>query len=314
MSRAWQLEGIFWACPRCKQKLAKGEFAFVCMTCEQSYRFAEDGIPCLLRNADEQETDEHEAQKEAVKHMFTLFSQVLEENGMSRFSSFINWGYADTRDETASVRVSGVNERSLRLLREIMDNVEVEGKDVLEIACGRGGNLRELNRSYQPRSVTGLDLTEANIAYCHATNRYEHAYFCIGDAEELPVLDEYFDIVLNIEASDLYPRIERFYDEVFRVLKPGGFFVYADDLEGFKFEEGERYLQRLGFELVYSRDISENALLASDLTRGNRLVALDGVGMNDSIRGTMGIPGTTLYDDMRSGKRKYKILHLKKKE
>ncbi|MFD1906521.1 class I SAM-dependent methyltransferase [Paenibacillus rhizoplanae] len=84
-------------------------------------------------------------------------------------------------------------------------------KDVLEIACGRGGNVRALCKSYGPRTVAGLDLTEANIAFCLAGNRYEQATFCVGDAEELPLPDECCDIVLNIESSDLYPRITRFF-------------------------------------------------------------------------------------------------------
>ncbi|MEV5025271.1 methyltransferase domain-containing protein [Paenibacillus sp. LPE1-1-1.1] len=301
-----------WACPRCKQTLEKRELSLFCEACMQGYRLTEGGIPCLLPNEAGKESDEYWEQKEAVKEMFTSFNRALEENGVSRFSSFMNWGYAEAAEDGCSAK--GVNEQSLRLLREIMDGVKVQGSDVLEIACGRGGNVRALCKSYQPRSVAGIDLTEANIAFCHASNRYEYAYFCIGDAEELPVADECFDIVLNIEASDLYPRIRLFYDEAFRILKPGGMFVYADDLDARKFEEGERYLEALGFETVRSRDISEQALLASDLARGNRIAALDGaIAKDDAIWGTMGVPGTSLYDDMRAGKRKYKILHMKKK-
>jgi SAM-dependent methyltransferase/uncharacterized protein YbaR (Trm112 family) len=300
-----------WACPRCKQPLMSIEGLFGCVTCKESYRYADGGIPCLLPSESE---DEHKAQKDSVRQMFTAFNQALADNGVSRFSAFINWGYAEARDQAAGNPKGGVNEQSLKLLREIMDGIEVQGKDVLEVACGRGGNIRALCKSYRPRIAAGLDLTEANVAFCHSSNRYENAFFCIGDAEALPVSDECFDLVLNIEASDLYPQINRFYDEVFRVLKPGGLFVYADDLDVNKFDEGIRYLESLGFEAIVKRDISQHVLLASDLSRMNRLVALDGALEDEgAIKWTMGVPGTPLYDDMRTGKRKYQILHLHKK-
>ncbi|MEC0128444.1 class I SAM-dependent methyltransferase [Paenibacillus pabuli] len=108
-----------------------------------------------------------------------------------------------------------------------------------------------------------LDLTEANITFCQLNNRFPNAYFCIGDAEKLPIGSSCCDIVLNMEASDLYPSIKSFYHEVFRVLKPGGIFVYADDLPTWKFDEGERYWHELGFALLMSRDITGEVLLSS---------------------------------------------------
>ncbi|MDT3426266.1 SAM-dependent methyltransferase [Paenibacillus forsythiae] len=316
MSKAWQATGMTWACPQCKQLLEKRESSFHCTSCGASYPVQGGSIPYLLPESSAQETLEEKARKAAVKEMFTSFNRALEDNGVSRFSTFINWGYAESGDENggAGNLPRGVNHQSLRLLKEIMHGVEVQGKDVLEIACGRGGNIRALCKSYGPRSVAGLDLTEANIAFCLANNRYAQASYCVGDAEELPLPDASCDIVLNIESSDLYPRIIRFYDEVFRVLKAGGVFVYADDLDALKFEEGERYLLQLGFEVLLSRDISEQVLLASDLARGSRLAALGStLGKEDAVWETMGVPGTSIYDDMRAGKRRYKILHLAKK-
>ncbi|AIQ12906.1 class I SAM-dependent methyltransferase [Paenibacillus durus] len=316
MSSAWPITGMNWACPRCKLTLKKKAASFDCTSCGASYPLQGGSIPHLLLESNAQEPVEHKVQKVAVKEMFTSFNQALEENGVSRFSTFINWGYAESSDENggASSLPRGVNHQSLRLLQEILNGVDVQGKDVLEIACGRGGNVRALCKSYGPRTVAGLDLTEANIAFCAASNRYEQATFCVGDAEELPIPDACCDIVLNIESSDLYPRINRFYDEVFRVLKAGGVFVYADDLDANKFEEGERYLLELGFEVSLSRDISEHVLLASDLARGSRLAALgDTLGKESAVWETMGVPGTPIYDDMRAGKRRYKILHLAKK-
>ena len=40
--------------------------------------------------------------------------------------------------------------------------------------------------------------------------------------------DNSFDILINVESSLYYPRVESFLREVVRVLKPSGYFLYAD--------------------------------------------------------------------------------------
>ncbi|GGG12856.1 phthiotriol/phenolphthiotriol dimycocerosates methyltransferase [Paenibacillus albidus] len=249
------------------------------------------------------------ALKKDVMEMFTAYNRSLDESGLSRFSTFINWGFASEINHAPA----SVNRNSIRLLQECLDGLNLEGANILEVACGRGGSVRELCRSYGVRSVVGLDLTEANIAFCQLTNRYPKAYFCVGDAERLPIGSSCCDIVLNMEASDLYPSIKSFYDEVFRVLKPGGIFIYADDLPTRKFDDGERYLLELGFELLISRDITGEVLLSSDQVQMNRLAAFGSKNQVDTtIWHTMGVPGTLLYDEMKSGERKYKIMHFRK--
>ena len=49
-----------------------------------------------------------------------------------------------------------------------------------------------------------------------------------GNAEKLPFADQSFDAVINVEASHCYPRFPQFLDEVARVLRPGGHFLYTD--------------------------------------------------------------------------------------
>jgi ubiquinone/menaquinone biosynthesis C-methylase UbiE len=52
--------------------------------------------------------------------------------------------------------------------------------------------------------------------------------FVRGDAQNLHFPDQSFDAVINVEASHIYPNLERFLGEVARVLRPGGHFLYAD--------------------------------------------------------------------------------------
>lgn len=55
-----------------------------------------------------------------------------------------------------------------------------------------------------------------------------HIRLMEGRAERLPIRDASVDILLNVESSHLYADMDAFLREVFRVLKPGGYFCWAD--------------------------------------------------------------------------------------
>lgn len=50
----------------------------------------------------------------------------------------------------------------------------------------------------------------------------------VGSANNLPLPSSSLDLILNIESSHLYDSTPQFLAEVFRVLKPGGYFCWAD--------------------------------------------------------------------------------------
>ena len=49
-----------------------------------------------------------------------------------------------------------------------------------------------------------------------------------GSAENLPLPTASIDLVVNIESSHLYESTPNFFKEVHRVLRPGGYFCWAD--------------------------------------------------------------------------------------
>ena len=59
-------------------------------------------------------------------------------------------------------------------------------------------------------------------------HQYPNLIFCVGDSEKIRFENESFDVVLNVESSHCYGNIPLFLAEVKRVLKPGGFFLWAD--------------------------------------------------------------------------------------
>lgn len=142
---------------------------------------------------------------------------------------FINWAYEEDPPMDLPLEASDEPNRAhINLYHRTATQVDLGDKQVLEVSCGHGGGASYLTRTLHPASYTGLDLNQAGIKLCKKRHRLPGLDFVRGDAENLPFDDESFDVVLNVEASHCYPHFRRFLAEVVRVLRPGGYFPYAD--------------------------------------------------------------------------------------
>jgi ubiquinone/menaquinone biosynthesis C-methylase UbiE len=68
-----------------------------------------------------------------------------------------------------------------------------------------------------------------------------------------------------------YPNITKFLNEVRRVLKPNGYFLYADLRYQEKIEAWRAQLLSTGLKLVREEDISDNVSKAIELDRMRRI-------------------------------------------
>lgn len=104
-----------------------------------------------------------------------------------------------------------------------------EGASVLELACGTGILTRRL-RDRLPPSVRliATDLNEAMMGYAARKFRSDEAVeWKRADATELPFPDESFDTVVCQFGLMFVPDKERAIRESYRVLKPGGTFLFS---------------------------------------------------------------------------------------
>jgi len=131
---------------------------------------------------------------------------------------------ADTRISTDDVHYGPLapGERELGLLGD------VRGKRILEVGCGGGQNSIALAR--WGATCVGLDPSSAQLAHAQrlAAEEGVEVQFTTGIAEDLSVFaDADFEIVLSAYAFDYVTDLKKAYAEAWRVLKPGGLFVFC---------------------------------------------------------------------------------------
>jgi SAM-dependent methyltransferase len=169
---------------------------------------------------------------------YGLLDRVLAWTGQAGFDT-LNWGFAPRDDGP----VRHPRELHLALYDRVMGD-EPTASRILEVGSGRGGGAFHLaGRGY--RRLTGIDLSPQHVRRCRrraAASAGEGGAagdaasapgigplrFLEGSADSIPVADVSCDVVLNVESSHCYSRFDRFLDECFRVLEPGGRLRWCD--------------------------------------------------------------------------------------
>ena len=119
-----------------------------------------------------------------------------------------------------------------------------EGAVVVDIGCGSGMDLLLAARSVGPRGrAIGVDMTESMAEKCREAARaarLENVEIRLADAMALPLDDASADVVISNGVLNLTPDKSVAFGEVFRVLKPGGRFLYGDIVVATELSESTR--------------------------------------------------------------------------
>jgi arsenite methyltransferase len=106
------------------------------------------------------------------------------------------------------------------------------GATVVDVGCGAGMDLLLAATAVGPTGrAIGIDMTEAMAERARAaaqTLDLDQVEVRIGDALDLPVESVSVDVVISNGVLNLAPDKRQAYSEVFRILRPGGQFLYSD--------------------------------------------------------------------------------------
>ena len=127
------------------------------------------------------------------------------------------------------------SQRFLRLLHNLVparlkhfDTIVGSWRDkiVLDLGCGGGFMSEALAR--KGAKVIGVDPSEAAIgaAQDHARQQGLAIDYKVGSGENIPLPDHSVDCVVCVDVLEHVAQLDRVLDEVRRVLKPGGTFLF----------------------------------------------------------------------------------------
>ena len=248
------------------------------------------------------------ATKRSYRDFYDDVTRKLEQTGVAAASFFLNYGYLSlgTGDEArVTVPETVFNANSVRLAYEVIGSQDLRGRRVLDVGCGRGGNAA-LIADHFGTTVLGVDLSPEAVAFNRRTHRDPGLRFEVGDAEHLPCEAASFDVVTNIESSHTYPNLRAFYGEVARVLASGGVFLYTDLLPVARWLEVRALLGPLGLDIRTDREITPNVLASCDEIAGMRAQAFGG--NSATMDNFLAVPGSHVYEQMKSGNWEYRII------
>ena len=199
---------------------------------------------------------------------------------------FLNFGYDGPAARTGAaveLEQDELSRSQMRLYDRLIGDTPLDDRRILEIGCGRGGGCGFMAGTFSPRLVVGLDLVESNIATCRRHRSTACEQYIVGNATELPFAAGSFDVVVNVESSHNYRAFDRFVQEVYRVLTPGGSLLFGDFRPSAKsWNKAFGVFRDAGFFERGVEDISDGVLRAIESQEARDESALRGHGFDNA--------------------------------
>jgi len=192
----------------------------------------------------------------------------------------------------------------IQLYHHVASQADVKGKFILEVGSGRGGGADYIARNLGPAQITGLDISNTAIDFCNSVYKQENLRFVVGDSENIPLGENSFDIVINVESSHCYGSMEKFLTEVKRVLKPEGYFLFCDLRMTEKVETLNKELEESGLALVQKNDITDNVIRGLEQmsdSRKKRINRAVPFGIKSIFESYAGVRGSKTYESFVNG-------------
>ncbi|CAJ0582057.1 unnamed protein product, partial [Mesorhabditis spiculigera] len=178
----------------------------------------------------------------------------------------------------------------------------LKGISLLEIGCGQGGGISWLKKTRKELSaLRGIDPVVVDSM---------NGMIRKGSADALPLQSATVDLVINVESSHLYKNQERFFAEVFRVLRPGGHLCWIDLRHDYEVQDPYTQSKLAGLVLVESEDVTAQVVEGIKKTAAKYDKMLEKAPwiarlFSGSLRETYCAPGTHSYNRLTTRQKLY---------
>ena len=120
-------------------------------------------------------------------------------------------------------------QKNIDLIERLFDSIDLQNiTNVLEIGCGAGITAAHLHNKYN-MSIIGTDVDPEQIMLAKKYHKEsKHLKFMELDATTLPFENQAFDMVLSLFVLHHIGNWDNTLNEIGRVLKPKGYFIFYD--------------------------------------------------------------------------------------
>lgn len=154
--------------------------------------------------------------------------------------SFIKKFLANTRKPQGflgKIMVTGMNKGHAKCADWGMEYIkDAFPKTILDCGCGGGRNIKTLLDRFPKAAAWGLDYSEISVEKTREVNKAAieggRCTVVQGDVSALPFEENSFDLVTAFETVYFWPDIKACFNEVLRVLRPGGKFLIVNESDG----------------------------------------------------------------------------------
>lgn len=250
------------------------------------------------------------------KIFYQLVYGLISTLDVAKTTTLLNYGYVG-KEKFPLPTSEEVNRTRIQLYYHVASGTSLKNKNILEVGCGRGGGARWVTKLLNPKKYFAIDLNAKEIQFCkHHFSNVKSLNFSVGDAERIPFTNEKFEVVLNVESSHVYPNVEIFFKEVYRVLKPKGYFLHADFRPAHKVSDWIKQLKSAGFEIEKKENITPKVLLALDKDSDHKMRIINTyvpLIFRPYIARFAGVKGSNVYRNFQENRWEYWNFVLRKK-
>lgn len=161
----------------------------------------------------------------------------------------------------------------------VVNQVELTGKTVLDIASGEGYGTNILSQFAS--NVIGVDISYEAVEYAKKKYRAENLNFIQGDATKIPLENNSVDVVVSFETIEHHDKHTEMMIEIKRILKTNGLVIisspdkyFYSDVPNYKnefhikelyYEEFKNLIKNyFKYTLFYSQNIFIGSIIALD--------------------------------------------------